>query len=149
MIKQLSINGQILNTNNLAKLDSGNVFDVQQIIRSEKEGQSLKIIQPDMDISKDSDRELRSQIWFNDSQNRSLGVIQHIQTGNYINFQILYNRIIDRQIQNNWHGLGIVQNLQTSQISVTCSNQPNIASNNSEIATTSWVRQLLASKGIN
>ena len=149
MIKQLSINNEVLNIDNLAKLDSGNVFDVQQVIRSEKEGPSLKIIQPEMDITQDSERELRSQIWFTDSQNRGLGVIQHIQTGNYISFQFLYNRIIDRQIQNSWIGLGIIHDLQTNQISVTSSNQPNIASNNSEIATTSWVRQLLASKGIN
>lgn len=156
MIKQLSINGQTFNTDNLAKLNSANQFEYPITIKSANEtasygdwGTALRLWDENMNLQESPLVEHELQQWFCEKDKHGVGVIQLRTQDQFLRFQMLLTKFQDRVQQNTWRGFTIQQDLEKNTIVCLLSENPDISSNNTQVATTEWVRRLLASKGIN
>lgn len=153
MIKQLSINGNTFDTSQFAKLNQMNTFTQRQLFVSNNSypdfGNTIDLINPDLDLTVHNyTQEVKSQIIFKDKDYNRCGYIQNIANGNQLNFQLLVPFITDNIPEKRWFGITIGQDRDLNTAYINLSHSPSISSNNVSIATTQWVRNLLASKGL-
>lgn len=152
-IKSLSINGNTLNTSQFAKLNQNNTFTNKQIFVSNNSdpdwGNTIDLVNPDLDLTVHNySTERKSQIIFTDKDYNRCAYIQNIADGNQLNLQLLVPFITDDIPERRWFGITMGQDRDSNTAYINLSHSPSAISNNVSIATTAWVRSLLASKGL-
>lgn len=143
-IKYLSINSETLDISNIPKLNTTNTFTKPITIRTpELKGDHIYLINDNLDINNAGSTELNTRLWFRDKNMNTVSVVQSNIDNGYINLQML--------VENNehqWQGISVRKNLSTGNIYMQRSMDPGPNDNTTDIPTTRWVRNLLASKGI-
>ena len=148
-IKYLSINNSSINFNKIPKLDTENTFTKNMKITNTNRQDNQQTILYIRDeyysyISTNRIKDSLNTISFQDCNNEWYGVCEQRT------FKDSNNTEVDLGIHNidesHWSYLGI--GLNNGVLYTRCPT-PVSNSNSTQIATTQWVRQLLASKGIN
>ena len=148
-IKYLSINNSSININNIPKLNTENTFTKNMKITNtnkyQNKAQSILYIRDEYYSYTSPDRvsDSLNTISFQDCNNNWYGVCE--QRTNVNNDFTEVDLGIQNIDANQWNYLGI--GLNNGEIYTRCPT-PVSNSNSTQIATTAWVRALLASKGI-
>lgn len=144
-IKYLSINNEILDIDNIPKLDSNNVFTRYNTFQSNSE--ALLSLRRDLNLYTDTN-ERNNLIEFSDKEKHIFGRCGFYKDSTITSMEI---RISDCYNQDSASIaiLGLRQDLQTGRTYTRSSAQLSSNSNGSELATTQWVRTLLKSLGLN
>ena len=144
-IKQLSINNEVLDIDNIPKLNARNIF--RQLQPNNTHCVPILISHPRMEHTKVPSQTLHSQIWFLDKNEYWKSVIQFVDSstaGNRLQLLVHHQGDVDEYPAR----LEVImeeENTDPYRVQV-----PTVSlSNNSDtVATTNWVRKYLQSKGI-
>lgn len=144
-IKQLSINNEILDIDNIPKLNARNIF--RQLQSNNTHCVPILISHPIMEHTKVPSESLFSQIWFLDKNDYWKSVIQFVDSTTSGNRLQLLVHHTDNVNEYPARLEVIVEEENTDPYRVQV---PTVSlSNNSDtVATTNWVRKYLQSKGI-
>lgn len=144
-IKQLSINNEVLDIDNIPKLNARNIF--RQLQSDNVHCVPILISHPVMEHTKVPSESLWSQIWFLDKNDYWKSVIQFVdspESGNRLQLLVHSPDFVD-EYPGRLEVIVQEDNADPYRVQV-----PTVSlSNNSEaVATTNWVRKYLQSKGI-
>lgn len=147
-IKYLSINNEVLNIDNIPKLNIKNIFTNTQVIQGDHNNLNERPLLMIQDSGHKYNDTIQNPIYqtisFLDKESNWYGVCEHriLQTNGNSEMYLSIHNIT----QDIWQHIGI--GVKNDGTIYTVSPTMNQESNNNEIATTKWVRDLLSSKGL-